>query len=289
MAYPLVSSVINNIDYMNKADDYAQTVEHIPDETILKMFEDAENYNLSLNNNAVITDPFDLETYEKLSGVYKEVMDVDGKGLIGYIEIPCIKVKLPIYHGTTEEVLSDGAGHLQNTSMPIGGKSTHAVISAHSAYPGKTFFDYLTDMKEGDCFYVTVLNRKLKYEVDQIKTVLPSDTSDFAIIPDEDLVTLVTCTPYSINTHRLLVRGVNVPYEEDKEETSNGIIRVESNYLILLGFKIPYWVMAIIIAVFVLLVVLLVVAAIRLYRRSVQRKKAKHMENNKKQEAKEGG
>ena len=121
--------------------------------------------------------------------------------------MPKINVYLPIYHGTSEEILSKGAGHLQNTSLPVGGASTHSVISAHSGYPGETFFDYLTDMKVGDEFYVHILDRTLKYEVDQIEVVLPSEINSLRIVDGEDLVTLLTCTPYGVNTHRLLVRG----------------------------------------------------------------------------------
>lgn len=267
LSYPLVSSVINNIDYRNQASEYEKTVEKMSNKKIEKMFKDAQNYNNSLNNNVIITDPFEYEAYEKVSGKYKEVLNVDGNGLIGYLEIPSIDVNLPIGHGTSEEVLSHGAGHLQNTSMPIGGESTHAIISAHSAYPGKTYFDYLTDVKEGDCFYISVLGRKLKYEVDQIKVVLPTETSEFEIIPNEDHVTLVTCTPYSVNTHRLLVRGTRVPYDSQEKQGTSSIIKTDTDYLFLLGYKIPYWVLTTIIVVFAVLIALAIVFGVRHSRR----------------------
>ena len=174
--------------------------------------------------------------------------------------MPKINVYLPIYHGTSEEVLSKGAGHLQNTSLPVGGASTHSVISAHSGYPGETFFDYLTDMKVGDEFYVHILDRTLKYEVDQIEVVLPSEINSLRIVDGEDLVTLLTCTPYGINTHRLLVRGKRVDYDDTKYiETGESLAKFDNGYIFFLGYKIPYAVAIGIIVGFVALVVFAVV------------------------------
>ena len=165
MSYPLVSSIINNISNRSYAEEYTKTTKQMSTQETLKMFEEADKYNKSLTNNVIITDPFDYESYRKIGANYENALNVDGKGLIGYIEVPKINVYLPIYHGTSDEVLSEGAGHLQNTSLPVGGESTHSIISAHTAFPGETFFDYLTDMEEGDEFYVHVLDRILKYEV----------------------------------------------------------------------------------------------------------------------------
>ena len=178
MSYPIVSSVINNIDSRNHVEEYTKTTKQMSSEETLEMFKRAEEYNQSLTNNVIITDPFDEKAYKKIGANYKNALNVDGNGLIGYIDIPKINVYLPIYHGTTDKILAKGAGHLQNTSLPVGGESTHSVISAHTAYPGETFFDYLTDMQEGDEFYVHVLDRVLKYEVDSIKVVLPEETDD---------------------------------------------------------------------------------------------------------------
>ena len=139
----------------------------------------------------IITDPFDEKAFQKIGANYEKTLNIDDNGLIGYIDVPKINVYLPIYHGTSEEILSKGAGHLQNTSLPVGGASTHSVISAHSGFPGETFFDYLTDMKVGDEFYVHILDRTLKYEVDQIEVVLPSEINSLRIVDGEDLVTLV--------------------------------------------------------------------------------------------------
>lgn len=264
MSYPLVSSVINNIDSRNHVEEYTRTTKQMSSEETLKMLEQAEKYNHSLTNNVIITDPFDEKAYKKIGADYEDALNVDGNGLIGYIDIPKINVYLPIYHGTTEDILAKGAGHLQNTSLPIGGESTHSVISAHTAYPGETFFDYLTDMEEGDEFYVHVLDRVLKYEVDSIKVVLPEETDDLRVVKGEDYVTLLTCTPYSVNTHRLLVRGKRVEYDDSKYITTGASAATFGNDgIFFLGYKIPYWAAALIIAGFVAIVVITVIICLK--------------------------
>lgn len=278
MSYPLVSSIINNISSRSYAEEYTKTTKLMSSEETLKMFEKAYEYNDSLTNNVIITDPFDYESYQKIGANYEKALNVDGNGLIGYIEVPKINVYLPIYHGTSDEVLSKGAGHVQNTSFPIGGESTHAIISAHTAYPGETFFDYLTDMAEGDEFYVHVLDRVLKYQVDKISVILPTETDALRISTGEDYVTLLTCTPYSVNTHRLLVRGTRVEYDDSTYITSGATLAsFGSDGIFLLGIKIPYVVAGSIIAGFVVLVIIIVVVAVR---RS-NKKKQKHLEKNK--------
>lgn len=261
LSYPLISSVINNFASRSQAEEYTKTVKLMPSEQSEKMIEEARRYNASLSNNLIITDPFDQDQYQKIGEEYEGVLNVDGAGLIGYVDIPCINVYLPIYHGTDEHILAKGAGHVQNTSLPVGGESTHSVISAHSAFPGETFFDYLTDMKEGNEFYVHILDRTLKYEVDQIKVILPEETDDLRIIEGGDYVTLLTCTPYSINTHRLLVRGTRVEYDDSEYITTGASVISFQDYLYLLGYKIPYWaagtfIGAVIVGIIVLIVVL---------------------------------
>ena len=277
MSYPLVSSVINNIESRNHVEEYTKTTKQMSSEETLEMFKRAEEYNHSLTNNVIITDPFDEKAYKKIGANYEKALNVDGNGLIGYIDIPKINVYLPIYHGTTDKILAKGAGHLQNTSLPVGGESTHSVISAHTAYPGETFFDYLTDMQEGDEFYVHVLDRVLKYEVDSIKVVLPEKTDDLRVIRGEDYVTLLTCTPYSINTHRLLVRGKRVAYDDSKYITTGAsAASFGDNGIFFLGYKIPYPAAAIIVVGFVALVVIIVIISLR---RS--KKKKRYTDNNK--------
>ncbi len=277
MSYPLVSSVINNIDSRNHVEEYTKTTKQMSSEETLEMFKRAEEYNQSLTNNVIITDPFDEKAYKKIGANYENALNVDGNGLIGYIDIPKINVYLPIYHGTTDKILAKGAGHLQNTSLPVGGESTHSVISAHTAYPGETFFDYLTDMQEGDEFYIHVLDRVLKYEVDIIKVVLPEETDDLRVIRGEDHATLLTCTPYSINTHRLLVRGKRVAYDDSKYITTGAsAASFGGDGIFFLGYKIPYPVAALIVVGFVALVVIIVIISLR---RS--KKKKRYTDNNK--------
>lgn len=277
MSYPLVSSVINNIESRSHVEEYSKTTKQLSSEETLEMFKRAEEYNHSLTNNVIITDPFDEKAYKKIGANYENALNVDGNGLIGYIDIPKINVYLPIYHGTTDKILDKGAGHLQNTSLPVGGESTHSVISAHTAYPGETFFDYLTDMQEGDEFYVHVLDRVLKYEVDSIKVVLPEETDDLRVIRGEDHVTLLTCTPYSINTHRLLVRGKRVAYDDSKYITTGAsAASFGDDGIFFLGYKIPYPAAAIIVVGFVALVVTIVIISLR---RS--KKKKRYTDNNK--------
>lgn len=276
MSYPLVSSIINNISSRNHAEEYVKTTKQMSTEETLKMFEEAKEYNKSLTNNVIITDPFDYESYQKIGANYEKALNVDGNGLIGYIEVPKINVYLPIYHGTSDDVLKKGAGHLQNTSLPVGGESTHAIISAHTAFPGETFFDYLTDMKEGDEFYVHVLDRILKYEVDDVSVILPTETEALRITTGEDYVTLLTCTPYSVNTHRLLVRGTRVEYDDSTYITSGATLAsFGSDGIFLLGVKIPYIVAGLIIVGFVAGVVIFVIFALRC---SNKKKKQKHLE-----------
>ena len=281
LSYPLVSSMINNYFDRSEAHDRMVAAEGMPKEEIQQFFEDAENYNRSLTDTVVLTDPFDMESYEKIGAHYDETFDIDGNGFIGYIEIPKINVFLPIYHGTDDEVLQKGAGHLHNTSLPIGGDSTHSVISAHSALPSKTLFDYLPDLEEGDEFHIYVLDRTLTYRVDQIKTVLPSEIDDLYVVSGKDLVTLMTCTPYTVNTHRLLVRGERVADDdgktEEKAETETKpsdkkikSVSTGNDNFFFLGYKVSYLAAILSIAGFLLAVGLTVFFIVR---RNIRRAK----------------
>ena len=279
MSYPLISSFINNAASRSQVKEYTETTKLMTSEETLKYIEEAQAYNKSLTNNVVITDPFDYEEYQKIGANYNNALNIDGNGLIGYIDVPKINVYLPIYHGTSSEILEKGAGHLQNTSLPVGGESSHAIISAHTAFPGETFFDYLTDMEEGDEFYIHILDRTLKYEVNSIKVILPEETDDLRIVRGEDYVTLLTCTPYSVNTHRLLVRGTRVEYDDAEYVTSGASLAAfTEDYIFILGYKISYWVMGAIIGGVVLFVIIMVIV---LSKKS-KKKKAKHIKSDEK-------
>ena len=280
LLYPLVSSIVNNVNDRSEARQKQMEVEKMDSEKIKRLFDDADSYNSSLTDTVVLTDPFDIESYEKIGAHYEETFDIDGNGFIGYIDIPSIDVYLPIYHGTSDEVLKKGAGHLNNTSLPVGGEGTHSVISAHSAYPSKTLFDYLTDMEEGDLFYIHVLDRVLEYKVDQIKTVLPNDVNDLYVTKGKDYVTLMTCTPYTVNTHRLLVRGERVTddpdivVDDDGKKVVNKELKTDKggrDSLYVLGCKLSYVTVIICIAVFLAVVACVVVLAVRRSKRRAEK------------------
>ena len=183
-----------------------------------KAIAEARQYNTDLTRSEVqLTDPFKDKKSNGETLFYNRILDLDGSGIMGYIKIPCISVDLPIYHGTSAEVLEHGIGHLAASSFPVGGKSTHAVLTGHTGLNSAKLFTDLTEMKEGDLFFVHVLGQKLAYKVDQIAVVKPEDTRKLRIIDGEDHVTLLTCTPYGVNDHRLLVRGVRTVYHEKEE------------------------------------------------------------------------
>jgi len=217
MIYPFFSNWYNQRSQAEIIVNYDDNIANAKEEELAVERAAAHAYNEGLKDNVILTDPFDPNAIKETSQDYYDTLNMNGDGIMGYIEIPKINVKLVLYHGTTAEVLSKGVGHLENTTLPVGGAGTHAVFSAHTGYPTSTLFTNLVDLEVEDTFYLTVLDEKLAYQVDQIKVVDPSNTSDLLIDRDEDLVTLVTCTPYGVNSHRLLVRGTRIPYVEDIE------------------------------------------------------------------------
>ena len=182
------------------------------------MWKAAQEYNEQIKQESV-PDAFSVRDGQTDS-TYESLLNLNGDGMMGYVEIPVIDVSIPIYHYTTDESLEKGAGHLFGSSLPVGGKSTHCILSAHRGLPSAKLFTDLNLVEEGDVFYLHVLGKTLAYEVDQIFTVLPEQTESLGITDGDDYVTLVTCTPYAVNTHRLLVRGVRTKYVEE-EVTKN--------------------------------------------------------------------
>lgn len=185
-----------------------------------KAFQEAKEYNEDLTKSAVqLTDPFKAKKSDGETMIYNNILNLDHSGIMGYLEIPCISVNLPIYHGTSTEVLERGIGHLAASSFPIGGKSTHSVLTGHTGLSSAKLFTDLTEMKKGDLFFIHVLDKKLAYRVDQINVIRPENTRKLQIIDGKDYVTLLTCTPYGVNDHRLLVRGIRTEYHEKEELT----------------------------------------------------------------------
>ena len=210
LLYPSVSSYWNSITQSKAIVGYDTIVKSLSPKDYSEIFEKAEKYNEDLKNLK-----FPLSDYTQLDG-YEDCLNATGDGVIGYIDIDKIQVKLPIYHGTNPSTLNHACGHIEGSSMPIGGKGTHAALSAHRGLPSAKLFSDLDKLEVGDIFRITVLDKTYIYEVDQIKTVLPNDVSDLLIEEDKELCTLVTCTPYGINSHRLLVRGHRIESEDNR-------------------------------------------------------------------------
>lgn len=175
-------------------------------------------YNSSLVPGVRDVNAFSLEAIQYAESDYVNQLDISGNGIMGYLQVPKIHVQLPIYHGTADATLEIGVGHLLGSSLPIGGESSHCILSGHSGMASSKMLSDLDRMEIGDVFFLDVLGERLAYEVDQIKTVLPHDTTFLGIEPGKDLATLVTCTPFGVNTHRLLVRGSRIAYTEKVEE-----------------------------------------------------------------------
>ena len=226
LAYPVVSNLL----YEKEQEELMEHYDSIAGEKMTTDEQEAElqecrEYNRGLLQGGVLlTDPFDMSQLDPSAMPYAGLLNVDQEGGMAYLRIPAIDVELMIYHGTEEEVLQKGVGHLQGSSLPVGGAGTHCVLSAHTGLNDKKLFTDLDQLENGDLFYIHVLGEILAYQVDQIRVVLPEETEDLKINTREDYVTLVTCTPYGINTHRLLVRGTRVPYEEEREQ-SDGTLR----------------------------------------------------------------
>ena len=212
--YPTVSNYLYKKNSSKAITSHAENLSKLSPEVIAEEKEAVRRYNKSLFENAVVlTDPFDPDAYPITDGEYTELLAFDD--VMAYIEIPAINVYLPIYHGTEEETLLIGVGHLENTSLPAGGESTHAVLSAHCGLPSARLFTDLNLLREGNIFRIQVLDETLTYQVYEIETVDPDDSSSLFIQEGEDLVTLITCTPYGKNTHRLLVHGRRIEENED--------------------------------------------------------------------------
>ncbi len=212
--YPTISNYLYEKNSSRAITEHAENIAKLSPEVIAKEKEAADRYNKSLFENAVVlTDPFDPDAYPITDGEYTQLLAFDD--VMAYIEIPAIDVYLPIYHGTKEETLLKGVGHLENTSLPVGGKSTHAVLSAHCGLPSARLFTDLHLLKKGNIFRIHVLDEVLTYQIYKIETVNPDDSSSLFIQKDEDIVTLITCTPYGKNTHRLLVHGKRIEENVD--------------------------------------------------------------------------
>ena len=210
MLYPNFSNYWNSRSQSKVVASYNQALKEIPQEDYEEMLEEAKSYNEALQN---IDFPF--RNFDLVDG-YENILDVTGTGIMGYLSIEKINVELPIYHGTSDGVLQVGVGHMQGSSLPTGGIGNHIVLSAHNGLADAELFTNLDQLEEGDTFTITVLDQELIYQVDQILVVEPEDFSELAMDEEKDYCTLLTCTPFGVNSHRLLVRGVRVSQEESQ-------------------------------------------------------------------------
>lgn len=210
--YPLISNYVNQKYASEIQTAYQEIIQQTDDSTLQEAKQRAVTYNLAITPGTA--DAYSEEALVSAAEDYDSQLDIAGSGIMGYVEISKIQVNLPIYHGTEAEVLDRGVGHLLGSSLPIGGENTHTILSGHSGMASQKMFTDLEQLVPGDVFYLNVLGETLAYQVTEINTVLPYETDLLGIVPGEDLCTLVTCTPYGINTHRLLLRGSRIPYEE---------------------------------------------------------------------------
>lgn len=222
LTYPTISDQWNTYRQNQLISSYEETVSTMEPEDFSEEWEKARAFNDTLTENNIYGDVFAGEDEDLEDTEYWSVLNAAGDGVMGYISIPKINVKLSIYHGTSDDILQTGVGHLDGTKLPIGGESTHCVLAAHRGLPSARLFTDIDQLEKGDRFYIHVLDGVLAYEVDQIYDMVDKDDmetleSAMSIVDGEDHVTLFTCTPYGVNTHRLLVRGVRVPYEGEED------------------------------------------------------------------------
>lgn len=259
LLYPAISNWYNAQYQIEAIESYDETVEQMSSRAKEQEIERAKEYNTALTGNGIV-DPFIPGGGAELPPNYASILDTHN-GVMGVLQIPKIDVNLPIYHGTSQEVLEKGVGHMEMTAFPIGGAGNHSVLTGHTALPTATLFTNLDKMEEGDEFYIQVQKETIAYKVDQIMVVEPSNTKPLAPQAGEDYVTLVTCTPYAINSHRLLVRGTRVPYEEENlSQAGNGN---PMNY--------TFIIVAVAIVVVAGVVVIIIVRKRRRKKRQVQR------------------
>ena len=233
VAYPTISDWWNSFHQTRAIASYTEKVAAMDTVDTERMLKEAEEYNAGLVDKE---GRFALDDDEL--AIYDSILDITGNGIMGYVEIPKLHISLPVYHGSQDAVLQVAIGHLEGTSFPVGGKGTHAVLTGHRGLPSARLFTDIDQLTDGDHFMVHVLNRTVTYEVDQIHIVLPEEMEDLAIDPEKDYCTLITCTPYGINSHRLLVRGRRVDNDVEIMDVAADAQQVQPG-LTALGIAIP--------------------------------------------------
>ena len=226
LAYPTFADWWNSLHQARAIQSYAAAVANLDREEYDRIIEEAEKYNRELSRTGSVWNMQEAQIRE-----YNYQLAIDDSGIMGYIDIPKINIKLPLYHGTDERILNIAIGHIAGTSLPVGGEGTHCVLSGHRGLPSARLFTDLDKVVEGDTWTLTVLDRTYTYECDQIRVVEPTDLSNLAMEPGKDYCTLVTCTPYGVNTHRLLVRGHRIANASGEANVIADAILIESVYI----------------------------------------------------------
>lgn len=281
--YPALGNVISYFQQISVVADYEKQVAELTKRDVRVQKDLAVEYNKSLGK-VTLQDPFEDATEpteptepEETLDEYYDMLSINNESMMGYVKIPQITLTCPIYHGATEAQLQKGIGHLKGTSLPVGGAGTHCVLTGHTGVPGNMLFTDLEKLQVGDKFYLHILDEVLAYQIDQIKIVEPDDTSELQIDPKQDYCTLVTCTPYGINTHRLLVRGVRSSYIDGEDDYESGTIlatdengnivtkRIDggSNEINIFGLLVPMWVIWLLIPILAMIIILIVVIIVR--------------------------
>ena len=250
LAYPTISNEWNNYVQSTLINDYEDSLSEMTEEDYSAYWEAARAFNANITENAIGTDAFGAAadgdavtpTEEFLNSEYYSVLNINGDGIMGYLSIPDINLKLPIMHGTFDEYIQTALGHMNGTALPIGGESTHSVIVGHRGLPSAELFTNIDQLEVGDKFYIHVLDETLAYEVDMVYDMIPAEDIDslsnaMQVFPGEDHVTLFTCTPYGVNTHRLLVRGTRVEYlgEDEPPKGTEAVVQTVKNYYMIIG------------------------------------------------------
>lgn len=260
LLYPSVANSMNKHKQLGRMETYDEAIQEMDEVDFEKIFSAAEKYNQQLRSMSA-----PLSQFNDVTG-YDDLLNINGTGIMGYVTIPIINVRLPIYHGSSSEVLDVGAGHLQGSSLPIGGTDTHAVISAHTGLPSARLFTDIDRLTVGDTFTISVLDRDLTYQVEEILIIEPSETQELDVISGGDYVTLMTCTPYGINSHRLLVRSKRVILPDEKN------IKIFAD-----AVKVDYLLTYTVIAVPLFIIILAAWVTVRRYNANVQRNLEKRL------------
>lgn len=261
--YPNVSNYFAEKNQTEAIREYSEAVSNFNQEKIDEELQKAQTYNENLSGEPV-HDPFVEGSGYAMPKNYKEVLNIAEDGVMAYVEIPKISVYLPIYHGTSSEVLEKGVGHIESTSLPIGGISTHSVLTGHTGLPSAELFTRLDELVEGDIFYIHILNEVLTYKVYEIKVILPDEISELQITSGKDYVTLVTCTPYGVNSHRLLVKAERTEYKEYNDETKENTSNINENSG---NTGKNYYLMGVIIGIIIFILIIIIIFIFKKKRR----------------------